>query len=78
MKVVAQAIPSYLMSCFLLPKYLYDELNQMIASFWWNNSDGDRRIHWLSWDKLCLPKNAGGLGLRYLYAFNLALLGKQA
>ncbi|KAI5353126.1 hypothetical protein L3X38_006019 [Prunus dulcis] len=76
-KVVAQAIPIFTMSCFLLPKYFCDDLNRMMASFWWNSSNDDKTIHWLPWDKLCLPKADGGLGFRNLYDFNLALLAKQ-
>lgn len=30
-----------------------------------------------SWDKLCMPKDHGGLGFRNLYVFNMTLLGKQ-
>ena len=35
MKSVAQAVPSYTMSCFLLPKKLCGELIGMIRQFWW-------------------------------------------
>lgn len=78
MKVVAQSIPMCLRSCILLPKHFCDDLNRLVANFWWNGSEGERKIHWLAWDKLCAPKSDGGLGLRNLYAFNLALLSKQA
>lgn len=37
----------------------------------------ERRIHWMSWEKLCIPKIDGGLGFRNLYAFHLSLLAKQ-
>lgn len=76
-KVIAQTIPLYSMYCFLLPKYFYNELNQIMASYWWKESDNGKKIHWMAWEKLCLPKSEGGLGFRNLYAFNLALLAKQ-
>ena len=34
-KAVAQAIPSYTMSCFLLSKRLCEDLKKEIKSFWW-------------------------------------------
>ncbi|XP_058776556.1 uncharacterized mitochondrial protein AtMg00310-like [Vicia villosa] len=35
-----------------------------------------RCIHWVSWDDVCLPVDKGGLGLKKLEVFNLALLDK--
>ncbi|KAK4385207.1 putative mitochondrial protein [Sesamum angolense] len=73
---VVQAISSYAMSCFLLPKTLLMEFQTMAADFFWH--DGERRkIHWLAWNKLCSTKLDGGLGFRNLEAINLALLAKQ-
>jgi hypothetical protein len=50
----------------------------MMNSFWWGHSGSTNKgIHWLSWDKLSMHKNNGGMGFKSLPAFNLAMLGKQ-
>ena len=35
-----------------------------------------RKIVWIKWETVCLPKEDGGLGVRRVGAFNLSLLGK--
>ena len=47
-KVVAQSIPTYTMSCFDLTKGLCDELNMIIGRYWWSQMDKTNKIHWLS------------------------------
>ncbi|KAK9670180.1 hypothetical protein RND81_13G183600 [Saponaria officinalis] len=76
-KAVIQSIPNYMMSIFRLPGELVDELHGMIARFWWGAKDTERKIHWLSWEKLCRPKSMGGMGFRDLRVCNEALLAKQ-
>ena len=34
-KVVAQAVPTYTMSCFQLPKTLCKDLENLMRNFWW-------------------------------------------
>ena len=75
-KSVAQAIPSYTMSCFLLPKNLCDELTRVIKQFCWGQTGNEKKISWLNWDMVCKPKDSGGLGFHELRSFNLALLAK--
>ncbi|XP_050238375.1 uncharacterized protein LOC126687864 [Mercurialis annua] len=76
-KAVAQAIPNYIMSCFLLPKTFCEEIQGMVSRFWWGNSDSKSSVHWMSWDRMCIPKGDGGLGFRNFHSFNIALLAKQ-
>ena len=76
-KAVAQAIPSYAMSCFDLTKTLCDEISSMISRFWWAQQDKKNKMHWLSWELLCCRKEKGGLGYRDLHLFNLAMLARQ-
>ncbi|XP_021760550.1 uncharacterized protein LOC110725370 [Chenopodium quinoa] len=77
-KAVAQSIPTYAMSVFKFPSSFCDELRSLVANFWWGQRNGERKIHWIAWKRLCEPKAAGGLGFRDFKLFNEALLGKQA
>lgn len=77
-KAVAQAILVFIMSCFMLLMGIYYEIDSMISHFWWGQCEEERKIHWLGWSKLCLPKQKRGLGFCSLVAFNRAMLAKQA
>ncbi|KAL5568655.1 hypothetical protein UlMin_025230 [Ulmus minor] len=76
-KVVLQAIPSYAMSCFWMPKKLINDIHRLISRFWRDSNTGQKNIHWAKWDTLCQPKEKGGLVFRNLEGFNRALLAKQ-
>lgn len=77
-KTVTQDIPNYGMSVFLLPLEMCREMEMFMCKFWWRTyANKNRSIHWMSWDRMCKPKSAGGLGFRHLHDFYIALLGKQ-
>ncbi|XP_019177676.1 PREDICTED: uncharacterized protein LOC109172888 [Ipomoea nil] len=77
LKSVAQAMPTYTMSIYLLPTTLCDSLERLMNKYWWGKSNVVDGIHWMAWDKMCVPKKHGGMGFKRLHDFNLALLGKQ-
>ena len=52
-------------------------MTSLVRKFWRGQTNERSRMAWLSWDKMCLPKEKGGLGFHDLKAFNLTLLSKQ-
>ena len=70
-------MPVYSMNVFKLTKEICEEINGILAKFWWGSGNEQKGMHWFSWDRLSLPKREGGLGFKELERFNVALLGKQ-
>jgi hypothetical protein len=77
LKDVAQAIPVYALSLFLIPKGVCKRMMDAISKFWWGDDDNSNKMHWFAWWKLCNPKWEGGMGFRAFHSFNLAMLAKQ-
>ena len=48
LKAVIQAIPTYAMSVFLLPKTLCHDINSMMSKFWWGHKENDSKMAWMS------------------------------
>jgi hypothetical protein len=44
LKAVVQAIPTYTMSVFLLPKTLSKDINSMMSRFWWGHKDNEAKM----------------------------------
>ncbi|XP_021839107.1 uncharacterized protein [Spinacia oleracea] len=78
LKAVVQAIPTYIMSLFRLPLSLCNDIQSMMARFWWGGKDNAKKISWVSWNNLSKKKVDGGMGYRRIIDFNEALLAKQA
>jgi len=42
----------------------------------WGGGTDQKKIAWVKWDTICLPKQKGGLEIKHISLFNKALLGK--
>ena len=58
------------MSCFKLPKELIKELEVLIRKFWWGYNNDTRKVHWVSWERLCEAKKVGGMDFKKIEKFN--------
>ncbi|XP_070042576.1 uncharacterized protein [Nicotiana tomentosiformis] len=69
-------IKKCLLSILDPPKNILVYLNKLFARFFWSNKEEGRSKDWSSWQKLCLPKEEGGLGFRSLFDVSRALFAK--
>jgi hypothetical protein len=63
----------FLARVFILPKKVIRIIEQKINKFLWNGKDTNAKAK-VAWDKVCLPKSEGGLGLRKLDVWNCAAM----
>ncbi|XP_010468536.1 PREDICTED: uncharacterized protein LOC104748626 [Camelina sativa] len=76
-KSVAMAVPTFVMSCYRLPKTITSKLTSAVANFWWSTNGQSGGMHWIAWERLYCSKQLGGLGFKRVDDFNTALLAKQ-
>ena len=66
------------MSCFLLPKRVLNQMTKAMRKFWWSSAKDKQGIPWIAWSTIADSKSLGGLGIRDLTDFNIALVAKQS
>lgn len=75
-KSVLISVPVYFMTIAKLPAKTVKELTKVMRKFLWGETDKDRYLSLIAWNKICVPIEDGGLGIRDVASFNKALLLK--
>lgn len=66
----------FIFSLFQSFKVIGEFLDKIQRNLLWNVCVEKKGICWVSWKDLCRPKKEGGLGIKDLEAFNVALIRK--
>ncbi|KAL4391935.1 hypothetical protein AHAS_Ahas03G0294800 [Arachis hypogaea] len=72
------SIPTYIMQTMRISLRVCDKIDSICRSFVWGGNNSGKKIHLLSWKKLCSLKKSGGLGFRSARMMNDANLMKLA
>ncbi|KAJ0683034.1 putative reverse transcriptase zinc-binding domain-containing protein [Helianthus annuus] len=73
---VLESLPTYYFSLYKAPLKVISDLEKIIKKFLWGGSSEVNKINWVAWDRVALPKKAGGLGISKLINVNRASLCK--
>lgn len=73
---VLNNIPIFWFSFFKAPRVVLEEITRIQKQLLWGYKEGRRGMCWVKWDKVCLKKEYGGLGVKNVEAFNFAIISK--
>ncbi|KAJ1439454.1 hypothetical protein SESBI_02390 [Sesbania bispinosa] len=71
------SIPNYPMQAFVFPIGVCEEIERLCRNFIWGSSSETRKLHLISWRKICQPKKIGGMGFKSLRIVNEADMAKS-
>lgn len=67
LSAVLNSLPTYFMLCFSLPIQVLEAIDKRRRTFFWSNDETCSGAKCLvAWDKVCTPRDAGGLGVKKL------------
>jgi len=76
-KSVLFSIQTYWAQVFVLPKKITKLIEAMCRSFLWTGEGSISKKALLAWEKVCLPKSAGGFNIMNIAVWNKAAICKQ-
>ncbi|XP_060969634.1 uncharacterized protein LOC133036884 [Cannabis sativa] len=73
---VLLGIRNFWMSTFIIPSKVVAAIDKSCRDFLWGTKGNKSKLHRASWEKVCLPKNLGGVGFREGKKWIKALIAK--
>lgn len=71
---VLSSMHVYWSSVFILPNSITLEIEKILRGFLWCNGEMKKGKAKVAWDKLCVPKEEGGLGIKSLSTWNVVVM----
>ncbi|XP_074288589.1 uncharacterized protein LOC141613746 [Silene latifolia] len=75
-KSVLSNLHNYWARIFILPKAVLNQIDALCRAFLWHGQENKETPTLVSWKQVCKPRRKGGLGLKNLQLWNIALMGK--
>ena len=69
-KSILSSLSTYYLSLFTIPKAVVTRLELIQRNFLWGSSVKCFKYPLVDWEKVCLPRELGGLGIQNLASFN--------
>ncbi|KAL8508722.1 hypothetical protein ACS0TY_019108 [Phlomoides rotata] len=60
-------LPLYYLQVLQSTAEIFHELEQIMARFFWDSRDDQRKCHWFVWHDMCVSVDEGGIGIRRLW-----------
>ena len=70
LKSTLSSLPTYYLSLFTIPKAVASRLECIQRNFLWGSAVECFKYSLVTWEKVCLPRELGGLGIQKLVPFN--------
>ncbi|KAK4400029.1 hypothetical protein Sango_1109000 [Sesamum angolense] len=68
---VLQGVECFWLQVFPLPMAVIEKIHRLCRAFLWNSKRAP-----VAWENICHPKEEGGLGVRHIQSWNVALLAR--
>ncbi|KAK1292012.1 hypothetical protein QJS10_CPB17g00255 [Acorus calamus] len=77
LKTVLSSFHNYWTAGFTLPRKIQRSIEQILRRFLWGGPKLQAKIHHVSWDLICHPKQEGGLGIRNIKDWSKASMAAR-